>query len=163
MQTKPTLGNFQLPSQQQPVASHEEELKETPENMTQSGPVDIPEALKFKGEEDKSVVTGVSLPSLAAPAPSLHASSVAAISTLSVCRKREGQATPASKRRKRNHDNVLVQQLGPRMSSALEVTPLIDDLELFAMLLVRLMRLVSVDKQMDLRIEMLRTIEKYMD
>nr|XP_054927869.1 uncharacterized protein LOC126533480 [Dermacentor andersoni] len=160
MQTKPTLGNFQLPSQQQqPVASHEEE----PESMSQSGPVDIPEALKFKGEEDKSVVTGVSLPSLAAPAPRLHASSVAARSTLSVCRKREGQATPASKRRKRNHDNVLVQQLGPGMSSALEVTPLKDDLDLFAMLLVRLMRLVSVDKQMDLRIEMLRTIDKYME
>lgn len=158
METKPTLDNIQLPSQQQPVASQEEE----PESMSQFGLVDVLEAHKFEGEENKSVVTGVSLPSVAAPAPRSHAPSVAARSALSMCRERKGQATAAGKRRKRNKDDFRVQQPG-RVSRALEVTRPMDHHELFAMSLVSLMRLVSADKQLKMRIELLRVIEKYMD
>ncbi|XP_072141993.1 uncharacterized protein [Dermacentor andersoni] len=160
METRATSGNFQLLSQQEePVGASNSNLEEGPtaaelfDDMCHFGNEEYAHVYELEGqekEEEDVVVTEVSVPPAAKPAPRAQASSVTS------------SGTPTSRKRKVNADDLLAQQL-QRVTGALETTKPTDHIELFAMSLVPLMKRVRTERQTDMYIKILNVIKELTD
>nr|XP_054926113.1 uncharacterized protein LOC129384593 [Dermacentor andersoni] len=157
METRATSGNFQMLSQQEPVAASHNNLEERPtaaelfDDMCHFCNEEYVHVYELEGQEEEEavVVTEVSVPPAATPAPRAQASSVTS------------SGTPASRKRKASADDLLAQQL-QRVTSALEAKPT-DHIELFAMSLVPLMKRVRTERQTDMYIKILNVIKELTD
>ncbi|XP_075550764.1 uncharacterized protein LOC142584543 [Dermacentor variabilis] len=99
METRATSGSFQMLSQQEPVAASHNNLEEEPtaaelfDDMCHFGNEQYVHVYELEGQEEEEeavVVTEVSVPPAATPAPRAQASSVTS------------SGTPASRKRKAN-------------------------------------------------------------